>query len=159
MKDDKYFMQIALDEAQKSLLKDEVPVGAIIVHQDEIIARGHNLIRTRKDPTAHAELIAISAASQYLQYERLLDCSLYVTLEPCAMCAGAIVWARIKRLIFGATDPKAGCCGTLYNLPQDERFNHYVEVTSGVLEEECSEIISNFFRKIRLSSNKTDHSE
>lgn len=159
MRDDKYFMQIALDEAQKSLLEDEVPVGAVIVYQDEIIARGHNLIRTRKDPTAHAELIAISAASRYLQYERLLDCSLYVTLEPCAMCAGAIVWARIKRLIFGATDPKAGCCGTLYNLPQDERFNHYVEITSGVLEKKCSEIISSFFREIRLASNKTNNSD
>jgi tRNA(adenine34) deaminase len=159
MRDDKYFMQIALDEAQKSLLEDEVPVGAVIVYQDEVIARGHNLIRTRKDPTAHAELIAISAASRYLQYERLLDCSLYVTLEPCAMCAGAIVWARIKRLIFGATDPKAGCCGTLYNLPQDERFNHYVEITSGVLEKECSEIISSFFREIRLASNKTNISD
>ena len=154
MKDDTYFMQKALQEARKSLQKGEVPVGCVIVYQNEIIASGHNLTRTRHDPTAHAELIAISKASEILGYERLLDCELYVTLEPCAMCAGAMIWARIRRLIFGAFDPKAGACGSLYNLPQDKRFNHFIEITSGVLDKECGEVISDFFRNIRLATNK-----
>ena len=144
-----FFMQAALEEANKSLDLGEVPVGAVIVYKNEIIARGHNLIRSRKDPTAHAEMIAISRAAQTLGYERLLDCDIYVTLEPCAMCAGAMIWSRVRRLIFGAFDEKAGACGSLYNLPQDKRFNHFVDIKSGVLEKECKTIISDFFKKIR----------
>lgn len=143
------FMNAAIDEARKAEALLEVPIGAVVVWSDTIIGRGHNLRETTKDPLAHAELIAIKQASEYLEAWRLLDCRLYVTLEPCPMCAGAIVQARIPQVIYGTTDPKAGCAGTLMNLLQEERFNHRVEVISGVLQEECSSMLTQFFRRLR----------
>ncbi|MDI3534068.1 MAG: tRNA(adenine34) deaminase [Thermosediminibacterales bacterium] len=144
-----FFMKEALAEAEKAFLKREVPIGAIVVYDGNIIARAHNLRETQKDPTAHAEILAIKEASKTLGGWRLTGCSIYVTIEPCPMCAGAILQARIDRLIFGAFDPKAGVCGTLMNLLQDERFNHRVEVVSGILEKECSEIMKKFFKGLR----------
>ncbi|OXM86448.1 tRNA-specific adenosine deaminase [Paenibacillus rigui] len=142
-------MRAAMEEAQKAEAKLEVPIGCVIVWQDQIIGRGHNLRETTCDPLAHAELIAIKQASEHLEAWRLLDCRLYVTLEPCPMCAGAIVQSRIPQVIYGTTDPKAGCAGTLMNLLQEERFNHRVDVVSGVLQEECSAMLTQFFRKLR----------
>lgn len=128
----------------------EVPVGAVIVHKGKIIGRGHNLRETIKDPTAHAEMIAIKDASEYLGGWRLIDCTMYVTLEPCAMCAGAIVNARINRLVIGAMDPKRGCCGSVEDLVRNPRFNHKVDLTIGVLEENSIKLLKEFFKKIRL---------
>ncbi|WP_010279819.1 tRNA adenosine(34) deaminase TadA [Paenibacillus senegalensis] len=147
-----HWMREALQEAKKAEQKKEVPIGAIVVWNDRIIGRGHNLRETSLDPTSHAEMIAIREASEYLQAWRLLDCSLYVTLEPCPMCAGAIVQSRIPRVIYGTPDPKAGCAGTLMNLLQEERFNHRVEVISGVLREECASLLTSFFRQLRSQS-------
>jgi tRNA(adenine34) deaminase len=146
------WMKMAIEEAKKAESRLEVPIGAIVVHHGTIIGRGYNLRETTLDPTAHAEMIAIREASAYLQAWRLLDCQLYVTLEPCPMCAGAIVQSRIPQLIYGTTDPKAGCAGTLMNLLQEERFNHRVDVLSGVMQEECSSLLSDFFRKLRNKS-------
>ncbi|GIP35499.1 tRNA adenosine(34) deaminase TadA [Paenibacillus sp. J2TS4] len=143
------WMREAIIEAEKAQLKKEVPIGAVIVHNGEVIGRGHNLRETSLDPTSHAEMMAIREASERLEAWRLLECSLYVTLEPCPMCAGAIVQSRIPQVIYGTADPKAGCAGTLMNLLQEERFNHQVEVISGVLEEECSSLLTNFFRGLR----------
>lgn len=127
----------------------EVPVGAIVVHRNKIIGRGYNLRETNKDPTAHAEIMAIKQASKYLGGWRLIDCTMYVTLEPCAMCAGAIVNARIDRLVIGAMDPKMGCCGSVEDLVRHNRFNHKVDLTVGILEEECSKLLTDFFRDLR----------
>jgi len=143
------WMREALKEAQKAFQKGEVPVGAVVVHQNRIIGKGHNLVERLRDPTAHAEIIAITAAATYLSSWRLEGASLYVTLEPCPMCAGAIVNARVDSLIFGAIDPKAGACGTLFNLVQDPRLNHRVLVTSGILEAECSLVLREFFQRLR----------
>lgn len=143
------FMQAAMEEARKAEALREVPIGAVVVKGDEIIGRGHNLRETTRDPLAHAELIAIKEASRHLDAWRLLDCRLYVTLEPCPMCAGAIVQARVPMVVYGTTDPKAGCAGTLMNLLQEERFNHRVDVLSGVLQEECSSMLTQFFRQLR----------
>jgi len=143
------FMEQALLEAQKAYDMDEVPIGAVVVKDGEIIARGHNLRETGRDPTLHAEMVAIREAARYLGGWRLTGCELYVTIEPCPMCAGAIIQARIQRVVFGAMDPKAGCAGSLYNLLQDPRFNHQVEVVGGVMEEECRRIMQDFFRKKR----------
>ena len=144
-----HFMQQALVEAQKAYDMGEVPIGAVIVKDGKIIARGHNLRETEKDPTLHAEMVAIREAAQHLGGWRLTGCELYVTIEPCPMCAGAIIQARIQRVVFGALDPKAGCAGSLYNLLQDSRFNHRVEVVGGVMEEECRRIMQDFFRERR----------
>lgn len=144
-----HFMQQALLEAQKAYDMGEVPIGAVIVKDGEVIARGHNLRETGKDPTLHAEMVAIREAAQRLGGWRLTGCELYVTIEPCPMCAGAIIQARIQRVVFGALDPKAGCAGSLYNLLQDPRFNHRVEVVGGVMEEECRRIMQEFFREKR----------
>ncbi|HCS73248.1 MAG TPA: tRNA-specific adenosine deaminase [Clostridiales bacterium] len=146
-------MQEALVEAQKAYVFDEVPIGAVVVKDGKIIGRGHNLRERVKDPTLHAEIIAIKQAAKALGSWRLSDCDLYVTIEPCPMCAGAVLQARIRQLIFGARDPKAGCAGSLYNLLQDPRFNHQTEVVEGVLEEDCSQIMKDYFRQKR---NKTD---
>lgn len=146
---DEPFMLLALEEAKKAAEIGEVPIGAVIVRNGEVIGKGHNLRETTKDPTAHAEMIAIKEASKHLGGWRLLDSALYVTLEPCPMCAGAIVQSRIDRVVFGVSDPKAGCAGTLMNLLQEDRFNHRVEVTSGVLAESCSGILKDFFRQLR----------
>ncbi|OGB66098.1 MAG: tRNA-specific adenosine deaminase [Caldithrix sp. RBG_13_44_9] len=147
--DHEYWMEQAFKEAEKAFEKGEVPVGAVIVFNNSIIGRGHNLIETLQEPTAHAEMIAITAAADYLESRRLLDTILYVTLEPCPMCAGAIVLARIPVLVYGANDPKSGFCGTLYNTVQDQRLNHRVEIVKGILENKCSLIISDFFKKLR----------
>jgi tRNA(adenine34) deaminase len=143
------YMQAAIEEARKAEELLEVPIGAVVVWHNQIIGRGYNLRESTLDPLAHAELIAIKQASEYLQAWRLLDCKLYVTLEPCPMCAGAIVQARIPQVIYGTVDPKAGCAGTLMNLLQEDRFNHQVDVISGVLQEECSLLLTQFFRKLR----------
>lgn len=143
------FMKTSLAEAEKSLALKEVPVGAVVVYQDQIIGRGHNQVEHLHDPTAHAEMIAISAAANYLQSWRLENCSMYVTLEPCSMCAGAIVLSRIKRLYYGADDPKTGSCGSLRNIVQDERLNHQVILESGILARESEDLLKLFFRNLR----------
>lgn len=147
-----YWMQAAIYAAKEAEAINEVPIGAIVVHKGKIIGKGYNTRETSLDPTAHAEIIAIRQASIALGAWRLLDCILYVTLEPCPMCAGAIVQARLPKVVFGTADPKAGCAGTLMNLLQDPRFNHQVEVVEGVLQPECSELLSGFFRKLRKQS-------
>jgi tRNA(adenine34) deaminase len=142
-------MREAIAQAKKAEALREVPIGAVIVRDGEIIGKGFNRRETSKDPTLHAEMIAIREASDYLGAWRLLDCTLYVTLEPCPMCAGAIVQARLPRVVFAAPDPKAGCAGTLMNLLQEDRFNHRAEVIHGVLGEECSAMLTSFFRGLR----------
>jgi tRNA(adenine34) deaminase len=146
---DHYFMQAALAEAAIADNLGEVPVGAILVHDGRIIGRGHNLRESSNDPTSHAEMIAIRQAAMDLDSWRLLDCTLYVTLEPCVMCMGAIILARIPRLVYGCRDPRVGAAGSIYNFAEDERFNHKVDVTEGVLQQECSQQLSNFFRRLR----------
>ena len=143
------FMRKALAEAQKAATMDEVPVGAVVVKDGKAIARAHNLKVKNKDAFAHAEMLAMSKAQKKLGDWRLNECDLYVTLEPCPMCAGAIINARVKRVVFGASDPKAGCTGTLYNLPEDKRFNHRAEIVGGVMAKECGEILTSYFRAKR----------
>jgi len=140
---------MAIEQAREAERLGEVPVGAVIVRNDVLVSVGHNLTHTLQDPSAHAEMVAIRRAAQATGHWRLLDCALYVTLEPCAMCAGAIVLARIPRLAFGARDPKAGMCGSLDNLVRDPRLNHRVELEQGVLEEECGGVLRQFFRTRR----------
>lgn len=152
--DDAAFMRAALAEALAAYEKGEVPVGAVVVKKGRIIGRGHNLRETLADPTAHAEMIALTAASEATGAWRLEDCSLYVTLEPCPMCAGAVVNARIRRVVFGASDPKAGACGTLFNVIQDSRLNHRAELAAGVLADECAEVLRSFFRECREGTIK-----
>ncbi len=146
-------MQEALKEAQKASCEDEVPVGAVIVHQDKIIARGHNQIERLKDPTAHAEIIAITCAASYLGTKWLNEASLYVTIEPCSMCAGALVLARIKNLYFGASDPKTGACGSVVNITNHKKLNHRIKVIGGILQEESGSILKDFFKKKRAKLN------
>src|SRR3954452_8783512 len=146
---DEYFMQEALKEARKAEELKEVPIGAVIVLNGEIIARAHNLRETNQSAVSHAELLAIEQACKVVGSWRLEQATLYVTLEPCAMCSGAIILARIQRVVFGASDPKGGCAGTFMNLLQDERFNHQSEVVSGVLEQPCGRLLSDFFREVR----------
>ncbi|WP_404456932.1 tRNA adenosine(34) deaminase TadA [Oceanobacillus kapialis] len=146
---DEKYMYEAMKQAKKAGAKREVPIGAVIVFQDEVIATGFNEREASQTTLSHAELIAIEEANKKIGSWRLEDCTLYVTLEPCPMCAGAIVQSRIKRVVYGAPDPKAGCAGTLMNLLEEERFNHQVEVTSGVLEEECGSLLRDFFRGLR----------
>ncbi|WP_102348025.1 tRNA adenosine(34) deaminase TadA [Bacillus sp. Marseille-P3661] len=146
---DEYFMKQAILEAKKAEEIDEVPIGAVIVKGNKIIAKAHNLRETEQRAIAHAELLAIDAACKSEDSWRLTDTTLYVTLEPCSMCSGAIVLSRIERVVYGASDPKGGCAGTLMNLLQDSRFNHQAEVVNGVLAEECGELLSNFFRRLR----------
>jgi len=143
-------MQEALKEARKAFSEDEVPVGAVIVHEDKIIARGHNQIERLKDPTAHAEIIAITSAANFLGTKWLNGASLYVTIEPCSMCAGALVLARIKNLYFGACDPKTGACGSVVNITNHKKLNHKITVTKGILEAECSYLLKDFFSRKRL---------
>ena len=142
-------MSEALKEAQRAFDDDEVPVGAVIVHERKIIARAHNQIKRLKDPTAHAEMIAITQAASHLGNERLLNCSMYVTLETCAMCTGALVLSRINRLIYGAPDPKTGACGSVFNIAASNKLNHKIKVTKGVLEADCSNLLKDFFKKKR----------
>ena len=143
------YMRIALRQAAAALEEDEVPVGAVVVHEDRIIGRAHNDREKLNDPTAHAEMIAITQAAAALESWRLTGATLYVTLEPCLMCAGALVNGRIKRVVFGARDERAGACGSLYQVGLDTRLNHRFEVTGGVLEDECAAILQQFFRKKR----------
>ncbi|MCM8779452.1 MAG: tRNA adenosine(34) deaminase TadA [Candidatus Omnitrophica bacterium] len=146
---DEIYMSEALKEARTAFEKDEVPVGAVIVYKNKIIARAHNQMRTLNDPTAHAEMIAITSATGVLKDMRLLDCTLYVTIEPCSMCAGALVLARLKRIVYGADDPKTGACGSVLNIVYNKKLNHRIKVTKGVLEAECSQIIQEFFQTKR----------
>ena len=149
--DDDY-MKIALEEAQKAVEKGEVPVGAVVVFSGRIIGRAHNMPITLHDPSAHAEMLALREAARTLGNYRLTGAELYVTLEPCIMCAGAIIQARLARVVFGARDPKYGAVASLYQVLADQRLNHQVAVTEGILKEECSEIISRFFREKRVVS-------
>lgn len=151
MSEHERWMEFAFKEAELAYKRNEVPVGCVIVHDNRIIGKGHNQIEVLRDPTAHAEIIAITAAATQLDNHRIEDCTMYVTLEPCTMCAGAIVLARIPLLVYGATDPKAGACGTLYNIVQDKRLNHRVEVVKGILEPKCAAILKEFFSKLRTS--------
>lgn len=145
------YMKAALKEAQKAYDKGEIPVGAVIVKNEKIIARAHNLKELKNDTTKHAEILAIQKASKKLNSWRLEDCEMYVTLEPCSMCAGALIQARIKKVYIGTMDYKTGACGSVLNLLKDYKFNHCVDVESGVLKEECENIIKNFFKDLRLS--------
>lgn len=147
-------MRKALDQAIIAFDEGEVPVGAVIVYQERIIAEGRNQRETLNDPTAHAEMIAITQAAEVLQSWRLLDCTLYVTLEPCPMCAGAIVQARIPRVIYGTTDPKAGACHSLFSLTSDIRLNHQSAVMGGVMADDCKAILQEFFRQQRALGKK-----
>jgi len=149
MLDDEHWMREAIAQARKALALGEVPIGAVIVRDGQIVGAGHNLRETTHDPTAHAEMIAIREASKKLGAWRLIGCTLYVTLEPCPMCAGAILQARVERVVYGAADPKAGCAGTLMDLLQDPRFNHRLPWRSGVLREECASLLTGFFRELR----------
>ena len=146
---DHRWMKTALREAERAFDQGEVPVGAVVVKDGHLIGRGHNLVETLRDPTAHAEMIAITAACETLGTKILDGCTLYVTLEPCPMCAGAIVWARLRRLVFGAFDEKAGSASTLYNIPQDDRLNHFVEVISGVEADQAAALLQAFFQQRR----------
>ena len=150
----KKYMVEALKEAEIAASEGEVPVGAVIVRDGEIIARAHNMTEQTKDPTAHAEMLAIRQASQRLGGWRLPGCHMYVTAEPCSMCAGAIVWARIEKLVIGTMDPKAGACGSVFNIPQDRRLNHFVEIETGLMREECSRILKDFFSRLRENNNR-----
>jgi len=152
MKEHKFFMNLALKEAIKAYKKDEVPVGAVLVKDEKVIARAHNLIKTLKDPTAHAEMLVIKKVSKKINNERLHGTKLYVTIEPCAMCAFAIVLARVETLVFGAADLKTGACGSVYRIINNKKNNHRVKVVKGILKEECAKIIQKFFiekRKMR----------
>ena len=142
-------MSLALEEAEQARVLGETPVGAVIIKDDKVIGRGGNRVEALKDPTAHAEIIAIGAACETTGYARLIDSTMYVTLEPCPMCAGAIVLARIPRLVYGVTDPQAGACGSIYDICRDDCLNHKVEVISGIMEHECSSILKDFFKTLR----------
>jgi tRNA(adenine34) deaminase len=146
---DERFMRLALDEARRCAEHDDVPVGAVAVHGGEVVAAAGNSRELAQDPTAHAEILALRAAAESLRSWHLEGCTLYVTLEPCAMCAGAVVLSRVDRLVFGAADPKAGFAGSLGNLVGDERLNHRAAVTGGVMAEECGEVLRGFFRERR----------
>jgi tRNA(adenine34) deaminase len=149
-----HYMQLALDEAQQALDEEEVPIGAVIVYQQRVIARAHNQREQLHDPTAHAEMIAITQAAAERSSWRLDECALYVTLEPCPMCAGAILQARIPVVVYGAADPKAGAVASLFHLLDDPRLNHRCEVVSGVLAEPCGEILTRFFQQQRRLGKK-----
>ena len=150
MEDDIKYMKMALAEARKAYQRKEVPIGAVVVCNDQVVGRGFNRREQTQDPTSHAEMIALREAAENEASWRLEDCQLYVTLEPCPMCAGAILQSRLKRLIYGASDPKAGAVRSLYQLLDDDRFNHQVEVEAGVMEKESAQLLKDFFRELRL---------
>jgi tRNA(adenine34) deaminase len=152
---DRHFMHLALGEASRAPALGEIPVAAVLVHQNEIVASSHNFREVWQDPTAHAEMIVIRKAAERLGSWRLTDTTLYVTLEPCPMCAGAIVQSRIARLVFGARDPKAGACGSIFDIPAERRLNHRVLVTGGVLEAESQALLQEFFRHLRKAALKS----
>ena len=145
-------MKEALKEAQRAFDLGEVPVGAVIVYKDKIIGRAHNQIKLLKDPTAHAEMISITQAASFLRNERLKDCDMYATIEPCSMCAGALVLARVRTLYFAAADPKTGAAGSIFNILSNKRLNHRVKIKSGILKDESSSLIKEFFRKKRKNA-------
>ncbi len=149
-----YFMQEALKEAEKALSIGEVPVGAVIEKDGNIIGRGHNMTETAKDPTAHAEILAIREAALKLGGWRLLGCRMYVTAEPCSMCAGAMILARIQKVYIGTPDPKTGACGSLMNIAQDERLNHSVQIETGIMQQQCEKIMKSFFQKLRKKKSE-----
>ena len=154
MEQKEYYMKQALKEAEKAYQKLEVPVGAIIVKDEKIIARAHNQKETKTDTTKHAEILAIQKASKKLKSWRLIDCEMYVTLEPCSMCAGAMINSRIKKVYIGAKDEKTGAVGSVLNLFNDYTFNHKVEVETGIMEKECQEILKQFFKELRMLKKK-----
>ena len=149
-------MEEALREAEKAYNLGEVPVGAVIVKDGEIVARAHNLTETSPDPTAHAEILAIREAAKALGGWRLTGCSMYVTLEPCSMCAGALIWSRMENLYIGTRDPKAGACGSVFNIAESDKLNHRVGVEYGIMEEECAEILKRFFQELRIKAPRQD---
>ena len=148
------YMREAVNEASKAIESGEVPIGCVIVYKDEIIGRGHNLRNSKKNPLCHAEISAINEAAGFMGDWRLEECTLYVTVEPCPMCAGAIVQARIPRVVMGCMNPKAGCAGSVLDMLHEEGFNHQAETESGVLGEECSTMMKNFFKKLRENKNE-----
>jgi len=154
-KDERY-MRLSIEQAKIAEENGDVPIGAVIVYKDQIIGKAYNQREQLKDPTAHAEIIALTQAAAYIKSWRLNGCTMYVTLEPCAMCAGALVLARMDRLVFGCDDPKTGACGSLYDIVRDERLNHRLEVTSGVLADECSRILQEFFERRRKENIQQD---
>lgn len=147
-------MQLAFEEAKKAAAMGEVPVGAVIVKDGEVIATGHNRTESDKDPTAHAEMLAIRQAAARLGGWRLPGCQMYVTTEPCSMCAGAIVWSRIEKLYIGTMDPKSGACGSVFNIPQEAKLNHFVEIETGIMQAECSQLMKDFFKKLRKEKSE-----
>jgi tRNA(adenine34) deaminase len=151
---DQRFMRVAIDQAEIARENGDVPVGAVIVHESRLIAKAYNQREQLNDPTAHAEIIALTQAAAAVGNWHLDDCTIYVTLEPCSMCAGALVLARIDRLVYGCDDPKTGACGSLYNIVQDERLNHRLEVTSGVMENECRQQLQEFFQSRRSQNSQ-----
>ncbi len=146
-------MKMAIEQARIAEENGDVPIGAIIVYENQVIGRAYNQREQLKDPTAHAEIIALTQAAAFLESWRLHGCTIYVTLEPCPMCAGALVLARLDRLVYGCNDPKTGAVRSLYNIVQDERLNHRLEVTSGVLADECSQLLQDFFKRRRIVNN------
>ena len=153
-KSDKELMQIAIKEAKFAEENGDVPIGAVVVYKNQIIGKAYNQREQLQDPTAHAEIIALTQAAAFLESWRLHGCTMYVTLEPCPMCAGALVLARIDRLVYGCDDPKTGAIKSLYNIVNDERLNHIINVTSGVLAEECSSFLQHFFRRRRIENTQ-----
>lgn len=143
------YMREALKLAETAFINDEVPVGAIVVHNQRIVGKGYNQVERLRDPTAHAEMLAISAACSTLDEKYLHECTLYITLEPCMMCSGAAVWSKMKRIVFGAMDENAGSCGTVFNLASNRKLNHQVEIIQGILESDCSDILKRFFKSKR----------
>ena len=146
---DAVYMTEALEEARKAFEEDEVPVGAVVVYEDRIISRGHNQVERLKDPTAHAEMVALTSATNFLNTKWLSKATLYVTIEPCPMCAGALVLSRIKKVYFGAKDPKTGACGSVINIVNHRKLNHHVKITEGILTKECGFLLQEFFKKKR----------
>jgi len=150
---DKHFMQLAIEQAKVAQENGDVPIGAVVVYENQVIGRAYNQREQLKDPTAHAEIIALTQAAAFIESWRLHGCTMFVTLEPCAMCAGALVLGRLDRLVYGCEDPKAGACGSLYNIVQDERLNHRLEITSGVLADECAKLLQDFFSQKRSGNS------
>ena len=152
---DEQWMHYALREAETAAEAGEIPVGAVIVNSGKIVGRGHNSVEKLQDPTAHAEMIALTAAADTLSSKWLQDCTLYVTLEPCSMCAGALILARIQRLVYGAADPKAGACGSVMQIAAHDRLNHRIEIIPGIREKQCSGILTAFFQQLRHNKKNT----
>ena len=151
---DEQFMKLAIEQAGVAEENGDVPIGAVIVYQNQIIGKAYNQREQLNDPTAHAEIIALTQAAAFLESWRLHGCTIYVTLEPCPMCAGALVLGRLDRLVYGCDDPKAGACGSLYNIVQDKRLNHRLEITPGVLADECGKLLQDFFQRRRFENTQ-----